>query len=147
MATKMYECALSGLTEEAGPKSASDGLEDLPVGWTKITMTRRKYNMKYLAIQQVKEATVEGLLSQFPEEVRELQRYVVQLQVEAQMKALENDTPMFEPDVNDVIYVSDSDDLVSSLNELRENLGLSVLPEEEDDEDEEDEEEEEEEEG
>lgn len=144
MSVKMYECAMSGLTEEAGPKSASDGLDDLPVGWTKITMTRRRYNMKWLAIQQVKEATVEGLLQQFPDEVRDMQRFVVQLQVEAQMKALENDTPMFESDVDDVVYVSDSGDLVSSLNELRENLGLPMPVDDDEDEDEDEEEEEEE---
>jgi hypothetical protein len=132
MKNRVYECALTGLTEDAAYPSSSDGLEDLPVGWTKITMTRRQYNSKWLAIQQVKDATVEALLQQFPEEIREVQRFVVQIQVEAQMKALESDTPMYLTDVEDVVYVSDSGEVLSALNELRQNLGLEELPEEED---------------
>ncbi len=140
---KVYECAISGLTEEAVEKFAADGLEDLPVGWTKITMTRRQVNPKWLAIQQVKEASIEALLQQFPEEIREVQRFVVEIQVEAQLKALENDTPMFVSDVEDIVFVSDSEDIVDALNEIREGLGLDAMPDEdEEDEDEEDEEEE-----
>ncbi len=139
---KVYECALTGITEEPTDKFAADGLDDMPVGWTKITMTRRQVNSKWLAIQQVKEATVEALLQQFPEEIREVQRFVVEIQVEAQLKALENDTPMFLSDVEDVIYVSDSEEAVEALEELREQLGLDEMPEVEEDDDEEDDEEE-----
>lgn len=140
---KVYECGISGLTEEAVEKFTADGLDDLPVGWTKITMTRRQVNPKWLAIQQVKEASIEALLQQFPEEIREVQRFVVEIQVEAQLKALENDTPMFVSDVEDVVFVSDSEDIVDALNEIREGLGLDAMPDEDEgDEDEEDEEEE-----
>ena len=142
MSVKMYECALSGISEEAEEKFAGDGLDDLPVGWTKITMTRRQVNPKWMAIQQVKEASVEALLQQFPEEIREVQRFVVEIQVEAQLKALENDTPMFLADVQDVVYVSDSEDIEEELNEIREKLGLEDMPlfDEDDEEDEEGEE-------
>lgn len=146
MNVKMYECAMSGITEEADEKFAGDGLDDLPVGWTKITMTRRQLNPKWMAIQQVKEASVEALLQQFPEEVREVQRFVVEIQVEAQLKALENDTPMFLADVQDVVFISDSEDIEDDLNEIREKLGLEPMPlfdeddgDDEDDEDGEDE--------
>jgi hypothetical protein len=142
MSAKVYECALTGVTEEAADKFAADGLDDLPVGWTKITMTRRQVNTKWLAIQQVKDATVEALLQQFPEEIREVQRFVVEIQVEAQLKALENDTPMFVSDVEDVIYVSDSEEALEALDELRAQLGLEEMPEVEDDDDDEDEDEE-----
>ena len=145
MSAKMYECAISGLAEEAIDKFDKDGLADLPVGWTKITMTRRQVNPKWLAIQQVKEASVEALLQQFPEEVRDMQRFVVEIQVEAQLKALENDTPEFLSDVEDIVYVSDSEDVEDILNEMRENLGLGPMPLfDEDDEDDEDEDEDEE---
>jgi hypothetical protein len=135
-----YECAISGITEEPAEKFEADDLDDMPVGWTKITMTRRQVNPKWLAIQQVKEASVEGLLSQFPEEVREVQRFVVEIQVEAQLKALEMDTPMFLSDVEDVVFVSDSEDVTETLNEIRESLGLEAMPDPDDADDEDDEE-------
>jgi hypothetical protein len=34
---------------------------------------------------------------------------------------------MFLPDIDDVVYLSDSDELVPSINEMREMLGLEVL--------------------
>jgi hypothetical protein len=136
MNRNQYECALTGVTEDAGMASDVDGLDDLPVGWTKITMTRRQYNPRWLAIQQVKEATVEALLQQFPEEIRDVQRFVVQIQVEAQLKALENDTPMYLTDVEDVVYISESPEITSALNEIRQNLGLAELDESNDEEEE-----------
>lgn len=139
---KMYECAISGITEEAGDRFEGDDLDDLPEGWTQITITRRQINPKWLAIQQVKEASIEALLQQFPEDIREVQRFVVEIQVEAQLKALEMDTPMYLSDVDDIVFVSDSEDVVESLNQIRESLGLDPMPEDEEEDEEDDEEEE-----
>lgn len=125
--SSQYECAMSGIVEEGSPKSDSDGLGELPAGWTKVTFQRRQYNPKWIAIQQVKEATVDALLQQFPEEVRDVQRYVVQIQVEAQLHSLEKDTPMYILDVDDEVYLSDSNSILESINEIRENMGLTPV--------------------
>lgn len=134
-----YECALTGVVEPGGQSSDSDGLDDLPVGWTKIAITRRQYNPKWLLIQQVKDAMVEGLIQQFPPEMQDLQRYAVMVQVEAQFHGLEKDTPMYAADVEDVVYLSDTGEIVETINEFRDTLGLPVLPDEDEDEDEDDE--------
>jgi hypothetical protein len=127
-----YECALTGLAAEATIETDnSDELGDLPVGWTRIRMTRRQYNPKFLLLQQVKQATIEGLLLQVPEELREYQQYAISLQVEAMYHGVENDTPMFLPDVDDIIFVSDEGEVVSELNEIRSALGLEAMPEDE----------------
>lgn len=135
-----YECALTGVLEPGGQSSDSDGLGDLPVGWTKITITRRQYNPKWVLIQQVKDAMVEGLIQQFPPEVQEVQRYAVMVQVEAQFHGLEQDTPMYVSDVEDVVYLSDTGEIVETINEFRDTLGLQELPEEDEDDDDEDDE-------
>lgn len=127
-----YECALTGLAAEATIETDnSDELGDLPVGWTRIRMTRRQYNPKFLLLQQVKQATIEGLLLQVPEELRAYQQYAISLQVEAMYHGVENDTPMFLPDVDDIIFVSDEGEVVSELNEIRSALGLEAMPEDE----------------
>jgi hypothetical protein len=139
-----YECALTGVVQQGGHEDQSDKLGDLPVGWTRIQMTRRQYNPKWVLIQQVKDAMVEGLMAQFPAEARGVQLYAVTIQVEAQFHSLEKDTPMYMPDVDDVVYISDSGEIADNVNEVREMLGLSELPEEGEEEEEEEEEEDEE---
>lgn len=130
MSTVEYECALTGVVEPGGQVEKgekADGLEDLPVGWTKITIQRRTFNPKWLMIQQVKEAMIEGLLSQLPEEVQQLQKYAVVLQVEAQFHALEQATSIYSKDVDDVVYISDAGDVLETFNEMRELLGLGAV--------------------
>jgi hypothetical protein len=122
-----YECALTGVVEPGGYENDSDGLGDLPVGWTKIEITRRQLNPRWMLIQQVKEAMVEGLVQQFPEDIRDVQRYAVSVQVEAQFHGLEQDTPMYLPDIQDVVYISDNDDIVDVINGFRDTLGLELL--------------------
>ena len=122
-----YECALSGITEAPSEESNSDGLDDLPVGWTKVTIARRQFNPKWLMIQQVKEAMVEGLLSQIPAEMQESQRFLISVQVDAQFHGIESATSMYIRDVDDVVYLSDSGDIADSINEVRQLLGLDAL--------------------
>ena len=137
MKTEDYECALTGVTAN-GPYHESDGLEDLPVGWTKIQITRRGYNPKWLAIQQVKQEVVDGLLAQFPQEAPDEHRFAVALQIEAQFHGLESATPVFLADVEDTVYISDEVEVIEHINELRELLGLELLVSEEEVEAEED---------
>ena len=134
-----YECALTGVVQQGGHEDDSDKLGDLPVGWTRIQMTRRQYNPKWVLIQQVKDAMVEGLMAQFPAEVQDVQLYAVTIQVEAQFHTLEKDTPMYMPDVDDVVYISNAGEIVDNVNEVREMLGLEELPDEEEAEEEEEE--------
>jgi hypothetical protein len=136
-----YECALTGVVEPGGVESDSDKLGDLPVGWTKVQLTRRQYNPKWVLIQQVKAAMNEALLQQFPPSMHDVQRYAIDVQVEAQFHSLEKDTPMYVSDVDDVVYISDSGDIADTLNEVRDMLGLEALTPD-DDEEEDDEEDE-----
>lgn len=122
-----YECAMTGLTQDGGIEDSSDSLGDLPVGWTRVQMTRRAYNPRWVMLQQVKQAMVDGALAQVPAEAQEMQRIVVTLQVDGQFHSMEQDTPMFLPDVDDVVYLSDSGEILDSINELRELLGLEAL--------------------
>ena len=140
-----YECALTGVVESGAEASSADGLDTLPVGWVKITIARRTYNPKWLMIQQVKEAMIEGLMSQMPADLPEVQRYAVVMQVEAQFHGLEKDTPMYVKDVDDVVYLSDAGEVIETINELRSTLALDTIapipsideiPEEDEEEDE-----------
>jgi hypothetical protein len=139
-AMKEFECALTGIVEPATQPDASDGLDSLPVGWTKITIARRSYNPKWLMIQQVKNAMMEGLMSQLPADIQDLQRLAIDLQVEAQFHSIEKDTPTYVKDIDDVVYLSDSGDIVESINEVRALIGLDAIVadvEEDEDDDEE----------
>lgn len=133
-----YECALSGKIEDPGYTDDSDGLGDLPPGWTKITITRRQVNPKWVHIRQVRDTLVTVTMTQVPPEHRAIQRIAVELQVEAQFFGLEQATPMYLPDIEEEIYLSDSPDILDEFNEIREMLGLEPLSlggEEEDDDD------------
>jgi hypothetical protein len=147
-----YECALTGLTaSSAQPDPAeqvNDGLGDLPIGWTRIQISRRRLNPRWTMMQQVKAGMVEGICQQFPPEVAEMQRFAVTVQVDAQFHSLESATPMYVADVDDVVFISDSGEVIESINELRALIGLEPVraiemsdDDEEDAEDEEDEEE------
>jgi len=118
-----YECAVSGVTEEPGIVEEADGLEDLPAGWTQITLRKRVWNPKWQAIQRVKQDSIDALLSQIPDEVRESQRDAVVIQVEASLHGLESSTPKYLIE-EATVYVSDVDDVQESLEEVRNLLGI-----------------------
>lgn len=123
----MYECAISGLTEEPGDFSDSDGLDDLPVGWTRVQISRRAHNPKWIMLQQLKENMVAQMLQQLPPSMHEGQIPYLQLQAEAAYAHLEKDTPMYVSDVQDVVFISDSSDVLGELNDLRAALGLDPV--------------------
>jgi hypothetical protein len=131
-----YECALSGLVASGEIPFEKDGLEDMPHGWIEVKMSRRMFNPKWVLIQQVKRAMLDGLMSQFAEDVQEAQGVAIQLQVDAQFYGMEQDTPPYVTEV-ETVYLAPpemSEDVAESVNECRELLGLEPLEEEEDEE-------------
>ena len=135
-----YECAVAGTTVPPAPYNDSDGQGDLPVGWTRITITRRQYNPKWVMIQQTKQSMIEGLIQQLGPDLPDFQQYALSLQVEAQFHGLESETPMYLPDVEEVVHLSGSPEIMEEVNSMRELIGLEPLLEEEEEEEEETEE-------
>ena len=128
MSTEDYECVFSGISAQAGDFDESDGLGDMPVGWTKVSITRRQYNPKYVMIQQTKTTMIESLIQQLGgEDMPDYQKYAISLQVEAQFVGLEDQTPVFLPDIEEEVFISDTTEVLESFNELREGLGLETL--------------------
>ena len=132
-----YECAISGVEEEAGFDRAAP-LGGLPLGWFKVTFARQVLNPKWVAIQQLKEVLVANVLGQITKaEDRELQQIAVSLQVEAQFAALEAATPKYLTE-EDIVYTAppEAEDAIRQVfNEIREPLGLtSFASQEEEDE-------------
>tara|TARA_Y100000310_G_scaffold40767_1_gene38233 strand:- start:2143 stop:2607 length:465 start_codon:yes stop_codon:yes gene_type:complete len=135
-----YECALSGLIAPGGVPFEGDGLDDLPAGWTEVRMSRRVMNPKWVLIQQVKQAMVEGLKTQFPEAVQDAQAVAIRLQVDAQFWGLEQETSTYITEM-ETVYLAPpemSEDVAASVNEARELLGLSAFFYEEEEEDDQD---------
>lgn len=129
-----YECALTGVTEPGAHPESSDGLDDLPVGWTKVHMQRRCWNPKWLLLQKVKETIIEQLVGRYPADQQAVQRAAVTIQIESQYHAYESDLSMYLIDVDDTVFLSDSGEVAGSINELREMVGLEPLKEEEEEE-------------
>jgi len=128
-----YECALSGVTEEGGMSFADDGLGDCPPGWVQVTMKRRLINPKYMAIQQTKENLVALSMQQISgnvsEEVKQVQRTMMEIQVEAQFHAVEAETPPFLT-YEEKVFIAPPEtnsDLLEAFNEVREGIGLDLL--------------------
>jgi hypothetical protein len=123
-----YVCALSGVeADENDLVEGGDDLEDLPVGWTKITVQRRLLNPRWYEVQQAKAALVEVTLAQIPEEAREQMRPLITVQVDAQFAALEASIDEYVVD-SDEVYVAppESDKaLAAEYFDIRDRLGLS----------------------
>jgi hypothetical protein len=124
-----YECALTGVGSNSGFFGESDGMGDMPVGWTSVTFKRRQVNPDWVQLQQIKEAMVTGLINQLPEEYRVTQRSAVEMQVNASYYAMEQDMDMYYADVEDTVYLSASGDILEDINDLRLSLGLDKAPE------------------
>lgn len=145
-----YECALSGVTEEGSMSYDGDDMADCPPGWVQVTMKRRLLNPKYIAIQRTKENLVVMSMQQIPanvaDEVRQAQRAMLEIQVEAQFHGVEAETPPYFT-YEEKVFIAPPEsniDLLEAFNEVREGIGLDPLdgtmfqPEPEDDEDDED---------
>lgn len=127
--TDQYVCAISGITAPAGLEDESDGLGDLPSGWTRITITRRQFNPEWIVIQQAKEQIVESFLAQFPPELQDAQRLLFEVQVKAQFHSYEDSVDMYLPDVEDVLDCAGTGEVIELIDQVREQLGLSAMPE------------------
>jgi hypothetical protein len=123
-------CALSGKP----PKEAelvTDGPEDsvldeAPLGWVAITVTRRLLNPNWVSVQEAKRATYEATMAQVPEEYREAQSGLVGMQIEAMYSALETRHPKYVED-EQVSYISDPDEddqVAEALADLMEGLEM-----------------------
>lgn len=126
-----YECAVSGLTADGSipdpVSSKEDDLSDLPVGWTRIRISRRQLNPKWLLIQHTKERMLQSLVQQTGAKTP-VDQISLSLQVEAQMAPLEKTTPMYTEDVDDVVYLSDHESVLAVLDNLRGSFGLDPMP-------------------
>jgi hypothetical protein len=136
-----YECALTGLTTPGSIYYKEDKLDDLPQGWTEVKLSRRVFNSKWVAIQQVKRAMAEGLVGQLPGEARGPQEIAIRLQVDAQFHNMEKDTPIFVTEI-ETVYLSPretSEEVADAYDEARELLGLDPIEADEDEGEDEDE--------
>lgn len=123
-----YICALSGeqAEDEELVEDSPDELDDMPIGWTRITFERRLVNPRYAMVQQAKAMLVDAALANVPEEAREQARPLVQIQLDAQFAALEAETAEFSIE-REVVYVSDTDQntlVAKEFDAVREALGL-----------------------
>ena len=93
--TPTIVCAISGVAlneeDEAVLEALeiTDGAQELPVGWTRITAETRSLNPAFEAIQYVKASLIAQVLSQLPPEAREDAEEAVSIQYDAQFAALE----------------------------------------------------------
>jgi hypothetical protein len=123
-----YECALSGEVAEKADLVVDED-DDLPVGWTRITIERRTINPRWVYVQNVKAALVEAALMQVPEEAREQMYPLMAMQIEAQFAALEAQTEQYEivPEVVFVAPVESDEQLATEYNEIRAKFGLDAV--------------------
>jgi phosphopantothenoylcysteine synthetase/decarboxylase len=133
MPTNSYECAISGVHAEGEFHFKNDKLGDLPVGWVQVTIKRRSFNPRWIAIQQAKEASVALIMAQLPKqisaEVRASQEQMLRLQQEAHYYNLEKDTPVYVTS-EEVVYVADpqnSSDVREAFNDARAGLNLGPM--------------------
>lgn len=126
-----YECALSGEVAEKGDVLPDED-DDMPVGWTRLTLERRVVNPRWVYVQNVKATLVEAGLMQVPEEARDQMYPLIAMQIEAQFAALEAQTEQYEI-VSEVVYVApvEGDDMLASeYNDIRAKFGLAPIGEE-----------------
>lgn len=128
-----YECALSGLSEEGAMSYDGDQMADCPPGWVEVTMKRRLVNPKYVAIQRTKESMIAIAAQQIPanvsEEIKQAQRAMMSIQVEATFHGIEAETPPYLT-YEERVFIAPPEtnpDLLEAFNEVREGIGLDKL--------------------
>ena len=135
MSVDEYVCALSGKTptneQTHHPFDSTDELDDLPIGWSKVSIQTRVVNPDYVNIQQIKETILQGFLADVPDDKKKEAMAVFQYQVAAQFAALESQTAPFLIDER-ICYVSDpssSTETQEAWNSFLERLDLVDDPE------------------
>lgn len=123
-----YECALSGEVAEKTDLLVDED-DDLPVGWSRITIERRIVNPRWVYIQNVKAALVEASVMQIPEEAREQMYPLMAMQIEAQFAALESQHDQYEI-VTETVFVAPvlgDEQLAAEYNGIRAKFGLDAV--------------------
>jgi len=111
MNTDDYICALSGLApKEDDYVDGGDELDDLPMGWSRVTIQTRRANPKYellLAVKSVMRDQLEAQIKEdIPDEQRNLAKASIELQVDAQFAAIAPEIPPFLIEER-ITYISD----------------------------------------
>lgn len=112
-----YECAISGKVAPEADLVLDDNndeadLDNLPVGWVKVTVQRRGVNPEWIEVQKRKQRQLAGMKAQIPDggsgAERAEQEADVEYAVRAAFFAIEQGTPKYVT-VEDVAYVSNPD--------------------------------------
>jgi hypothetical protein len=125
-----FACAISG--EEAEEEELIDDDDGLPVGWTRVTIERRKINPRWVDIQNTKANLVQAALSQVPEEYRDANYPLLALQIDAQFAYLEVNTEQYLM-TSETVYVSPIEgnpEVAKTYNDVRGMLSLDPIEEE-----------------
>ena len=123
-----YECALSGTLADKRELIA-DEEDDMPVGWSRITIERRTVNPEWWEVQNVKATLIEASLMQVPEAQRPQMLPLVAMQVAAQFIALEDKLGQYVT-TTEVLYIAPTESdaqLAAEYNDLRGRLGLAEI--------------------
>lgn len=123
-----YYCVLSGVSPKNIGEDEGDDFADLPNGWLKITIQRRYENEDWIHVQEIKKAAVGQMLSQIPEQDRELVKRSIELQVDAQYCVLEEKIGRYIVD-EEVRYIcdpTDSEELLTETQKLFEMIELDM---------------------
>jgi hypothetical protein len=87
-----YICSISGVQslDIEEPPEYDEDLEDLPLGWRKVTIQSRMLNPEWVMLQQIKKAMIEQAIAQADESVDDTTKAALALSIDAQYAALEN---------------------------------------------------------
>lgn len=126
-----YICALSGIAaNEEQYIDGGDELEDLPVGWTKVTIQTRQLNPKYQLLLTTKEAMRKQAESGISDEVtgdeREIALASIALQVDAHFAniAAEISPFLIEESVTYVSHIEDNTELKEEWEKILRSIDL-----------------------
>ena len=123
-----YICSISGvqsLDQEEAPEFDEE-LEDLPLGWRKVTIQSRVLNPEWILLQQVKKTMIEQALSQTEEKLDDQTKAALALSIDAQYAALENRVSTYVYDEDTVFVAPDerNDQLAKAWEKLLNILDL-----------------------
>ena len=122
-------CALSGVMP-GETEIIDDHEDDLPLGWTRVIIQSRHVNQDWVAVQEVKKASLEQLWEtnkgEIPEDHHEAAQRAFRIQIDANYAALENRIPKFREE-EEVAYIASTHNnpqLLEEYNKLMEMLDI-----------------------
>lgn len=114
-----YYCVLSGLSPQSIGEDEGDDFADMPNGWLKITIQRRYENPKWQLIQHIKQAQLDQMLAQIPDDAKdESVIEAVQVQIDAQYVAMEDRVGRYIVD-EEVRFIADPSQSEAIKNETK----------------------------